>query len=92
MTIRTAMCREGLGAGLHAGGLIDRGGGLIMCMAIDRGGPNLDQSPVDDRRVLSSTSDTIKAPEKKYRRAEAKNDRERADRRQNAQVRLRARP
>lgn len=63
-----------------------------MCIAIDGGGPNFDQRPVDDRRILRSTSDTIKTPEKKYRRAEAENNRERADRRQNAHVRLRARP
>ena len=52
MTIRAVMCGECLGTGLHAGRIIDGGGGLILRMAIDRRRPNFDQRPIDDRRIL----------------------------------------
>jgi hypothetical protein len=41
----------------------------------------LDQRPTDDRRILNGTSDIIKAPEEKYRRADADNYRKRANHR-----------
>src|SRR5262245_20001837 len=88
MTIRAAMGREGLGSCLHAGGIGYGSGGLIVRMAIDRRRTNLDQGPVDDRRVLGCTSDTKKTTEKKHRRGEAENYRQCANRRQDAHVRL----
>src|SRR5262245_28009793 len=56
MTIRAALCGECLGAGLHAGRIVDGGWGPILRMAIDRCRTDLDQRPTDDRRILNGTS------------------------------------
>jgi hypothetical protein len=48
----------------------------------------LDQRPTDDRRILNGTSDIIKAPEEKYRRADADNYRKRANHREDTHLRL----
>jgi len=92
MTICTTMCGECLGAGWHAGGIVDGGGGLIVRITIDRSCTNFDQSPVDDRRIIGGAGDTIKAAEEKYRRADAENYRKRADRCQDAHIHLHPRP
>src|SRR4029077_16405476 len=73
MAIRAVMCGECLGTRLHAGSIVDGGGGLILRMAIDRRRPPLYQRPTDDCRVLDSTGDIIKAAEEEYRRADADN-------------------
>jgi hypothetical protein len=89
MAIRAVMCGECLGTSLHAGRIVDGGGGAILGMAIDRRRANLDQRPTDDCRVLDGTGDTIKAAEEEYRRADAENYRKRADYRKDTHIRLR---
>src|SRR6476619_6235423 len=92
VTIRAAKCGECLGAGLHAGRIVDGSGGLIVRVTIDRRCANFDQSPVDNCRVFDGARDTIKAAEEEYRCADDENYRKRADRSQDAHIRLHTRP
>ncbi len=74
MTIGTAVLGKFAGAGLHFGGIIKPRGWLIMRVANDRIGADLDQRPMDDRGILLGAGNAIESAEEKNRSDDREND------------------
>jgi hypothetical protein len=67
VAIDTAVLVKFACAGLHLGGIVESGGWLIMRMAYDRSGANLDQRPFHDCRLLRRAGHAIEPATEKDR-------------------------
>ena len=74
VAIDAAVLGKFASAGLHFGGIVQTGGRLIVRMANDRIGADLDQRPMYDRRIFLAAGNVIKTAEEIDRGGDGDND------------------
>ena len=79
MAIDTAVLLKFACAGLHFSGIVETGRWLIVRMANDRIGADLDQRPLDNSGVLLGAGNTVKAADEKDRGGDGEDNCKRTD-------------